>query len=83
MLYTSNVFNKHKKKHKRESHAPLPPMLRAAAAAVQSPFPHTYIQMVSCGMEQLLGRVVQSVKQDSVSTFAVESDLPLWIPHCA
>lgn len=59
-----------------------PPSHRTESRTTAPPTPHTYIQVVSGGVEQLLGGVVESVQQDGVSPFAVQSNLPLWIPHC-
>lgn len=45
------------------------------------PFPCIFIQVVGGAVEQLLGGGVESVQQDRVSPFAVQSDLPLWVSH--
>lgn len=51
-------------------------------SCADAPGRHTYIQVVGGAVEQLLGRGVEPVQQDCVSPFAVESNLPLWIPNC-
>lgn len=61
--------------------SPSPPAPMTLRSEPQGLSHHTYIQVVSGGAKQLRGGRVESVQQESVSPFAVESDPPFWIAH--